>query len=75
MNKIMSILNLNVDNPFDVEDNDIPESIVHIRIFQRKTRKYVTSIEGLAPDLDLKKNTKIYEQRILLQRNHQKRWE
>ena len=58
-----NLINLNVINPFDVDGNDdtscrkkiVKNTIVHIRVFQRKTRKYVTSIEGLAKDLNLKK--------------------
>ena len=66
LSKMDNIVNLNVVNPFDDNDDDdnnnntriIKNTIVHIRVFQRKTRKYVTSIEGLAKDLDLKKMTK-----------------
>lgn len=33
--------------------------IIHIRIYQRKSRKYITTIEGLPNDLDLKKIIKV----------------
>lgn len=39
-------------------DNGLNESIVHIRILQRKSRKYITTVQGLKTDLSLTKIAK-----------------
>lgn len=50
------------DNLFEDEDigatSSLAQSTVHIRCFQRTSRKYVTTIEGLDEDLSLRKIAK-----------------
>jgi translation initiation factor 1 len=45
--------NINVVNELDEELT--PGGYIHIRIRQRKNKKYITTIEGLSADLDLKR--------------------
>jgi translation initiation factor 1 len=52
----INILNETTD-PFESE-NDNENKKVHIRVKQRKGRQYITTIEGLADDLNLKHITK-----------------
>mmetsp|Transcript_37691 Transcript_37691/g.69549 ORF Transcript_37691/g.69549 Transcript_37691/m.69549 type:complete len:110 (-) Transcript_37691:242-571(-) len=54
----MSLDNIVFNNDtdaFGAEDNTAPSSVVHIRNQQRNGRKSLTTISGLADDLDLKK--------------------
>lgn len=39
----------------DLLDDEVEKSNVHIRVQQRRGRKCVTTVAGLATDLDLKK--------------------
>ena len=63
----MDVENLKSYNPWaDVEGMDaegeiIPEQIVHIRIQQRSGRKTLTTVQGLACDLNLKKILKAFK--------------
>ena len=46
----------NKDPIFDDNGEDeLEQKSVHIRVVQRKSRKYITTIEGLNKDLDLSK--------------------
>lgn len=44
--------NVNFD---DDNDDELKQVFVHLRVFQRKTRKYITTIEGLEESINLKK--------------------
>lgn len=43
------------DNSMDFFDNDSKFKEIHIRVYQRKSRKYITTIEGMDSDLNFKK--------------------
>jgi translation initiation factor 1 len=50
-----SILNLSKKDPFlDSLENDLDQGNVHIRVQQRKANSYLTTVQGLAKELDLK---------------------
>lgn len=44
----------------DGNENGVVQEDVHIWLRQRTGRKYITEVEGLAPDLDLKKIMKYW---------------
>lgn len=47
-----------IDAPLDLEGEAValrPQSKVHIRLAQRKNRKFITTVEGLDSAIDLKK--------------------
>ena len=47
---------LNTNNKDDIDFSDQSKSAeIHIRVFQRKTNKYITTVEHLDQTLDLKK--------------------
>jgi len=48
------------DDPDQSEDTT-PQHTIHLRIFQRNSRQCVTTIEGLAEDLNLKKILKSFK--------------
>lgn len=54
----MQTLNTKVLNDLDDVsslNNDLDGGIVHVRVHQRRARQYITTIEGLDRDLDIKK--------------------
>lgn len=60
----MDILNFNKPLVFeefdeDIDFDDIESNIIHLRVQQRNTSKYLTVIEGLDPSIDIKKILKI----------------
>jgi len=62
----MEIENLKTYDPWDVEKNDIDretvnEQPIHIRVQQRTGRKSLTTVQGLARDLNLKKILKVFK--------------
>jgi translation initiation factor 1 len=46
---------LNYLDPFASKEDGKDHSKVHVRVQQRNGRKCITTVQGLAPDLDLKK--------------------
>ncbi len=54
----MLILNVPRTDPFDVQEDGKDNTKVHIRVQQRNGRKCITTVAGLAEDLDVKKITR-----------------
>lgn len=54
INYIISLLIVCLD-PFAVQEDGKDNSKIHIRVQQRNGRKCITTVQGLADDLDIKK--------------------
>jgi translation initiation factor 1 len=46
------------DDPFAEKTNGVDNTKIHVRVQQRNGRKSITTVQGLANDLDLKKIAK-----------------
>jgi len=56
------IVSFNTGIPGDIDDEEtIPRTIVHIRMQKRSARKFLTLIEGMPKDIDLKKVLKYFK--------------
>jgi translation initiation factor 1 len=52
----------NATDPFSKQDKDADTSKIHVRMQQRNGRKCITTVQGLADDLDLKRILKALKQ-------------